>query len=141
MAYTHTQYQVNMTASGLTMATSGVVGSKWTPGLVPHIIRAFSITNTSTLVAAEALVASLERISHSTATTGNVIATIKGRASLLPGSVIYKSGLNATVAPGEELQFHITTGATAAVLGQVTLWVEPKWEEPANNSRMFATAT
>ena len=138
MAYTHTQYQVNLTATGLAANTSGVVGQKWTPGYVPHVVRAFSITNTATLGNVSSLVASLERRPLS-ATTATAVATINGTATGGNGVVYYSAGLNATVQPGEELQFHISTGATVAALLQATVWVEPKWEEPGNNTNMKAT--
>jgi hypothetical protein len=139
MAYSHTQYQVPLTATGLDSSTSGVVGNKWTPGYVPHVVRAFSITNTSTLANVSSLVASLERRSHASATTATAIATINGTATGGAGVVFYSAGLNATVQPGEELQFHISTGATVAATMQATVWVEPKWEEPGNNTSMKAT--
>jgi hypothetical protein len=141
MAYTHTQYQVNLTATGITAATSGVVGQKWVPGYVPHVVRAFCITNTATLGNVSSLVCSLERISHAAATTATAIATINGTATGGAGVVFYSAGLNATVNPGEELQYHISTAATVAALHQVTVWVEPKWEEPGNNTNMKATTT
>ena len=139
MAYTHTQYQVNLTATGITAATSGVVGNKWAPGFVPHVVRAFAIVNTSTLANVSSLVCVLERRSHNAATTATGLATINGTATGGAGVVYYNSGLNATVHPGEELQYHITTAATVAALHQVTVWVEPKWEEPGNNTNMKAT--
>jgi len=139
MAYTHTQYQVQLTATGITAASSGVVGNKWSPGFVPHVVRAFALVNTSTLANVSSLVAVLERRSHASATTATAIATINGTATGGAGVVFYKSGLNATIQPGEELQYHITTAASVAALHQVCVWVEPKWEEPGNNSNMKAT--
>ena len=138
MAYTHTQYQVNLTATAVTQATSGVVGQKWSPGYVPHVIRAFSLTNTSTLANVSSLVGELERRTL-TATTVSSIATINGTATGGAGVVFYKNGLNATVQPGEEIQYRISTAATVAALLSATIWVEPRWEEPGNNTNMKAT--
>lgn len=139
MAYTHTQYQISLTATGIAANSSGVVGEKWAPGFVPHVIRAFALVNTSTLANVSSLVAVLERRSHASATTATGLATINGTATGGAGVVFYKSGLNATIRPGEELQYHITTGATVAALHQVSVWVEPRWEEPGNNTNMKAT--
>ena len=138
MAYTHTQYQVNLTATAVTVGTSGVIGVKWTPGYVPHVIRAFALTNTSTLAAVSSMVAVLERRTL-TATTATTVATINGTATGGAGVVFYKNGLNATVQPGEEIQYRISTAATVAALLSATIWVEPRWEEPGNNTNMKAT--
>ena len=138
MAYTHTQYQVNLTATALDFSTSGVVGLKWAPGYVPHVVRAFTITNTSTLGNVSSLVVSAER-RPLTATTATAIATINGTATGGAGITFYKNELNATVNVGDEIQLHVSTGATVAALCQATVWVEPKWEEPGNNTLMKAT--
>jgi len=139
MAYPHTQYQVSLTVGGFDSANSGIVGQKWTPGFVPHVIRAFSIINTSTLANVSSLVVALERISYPSASTATAIATINGTASGGAGVVFYAGALNATIHPGEELQYHIISGATVASTHQVAVWVEPKWEEPGNNPNMKET--
>jgi len=138
MAYAHGQYQVNLTATGLTAATSGVVGLKWACGYVPHVIRAFSVVNTSTVADMALFRGTLERRGLTTAVVA--LATISGTATGGMGVVFYSADLNATIAPGQELQFHITTAAGGASLIQACVWVEPKWEEPGNFSNVKPTA-
>lgn len=133
MSYTHTQYQVNMTTSGIDANASGIVGNKFVPGFVPHVVRAFSCVNTSTLVSGNAMVASLTN-RLLTATSATIVATINGNPG--PGEVKYVSGLNKKVSPGNELALHISTGASGSALCSFTAWVEPSWEEPGNNTAM-----
>lgn len=131
--YTNGQYQIKMTTSGLAANSSGVVGLKWSPGFIPHVVRAFSGWNTSTLASGDAMVASLTNRAL-TATTATIVATINGNPA--PGYGKYVTGLNKKVTPGQELALHISTGASGAALMAFTVWVEPVWEEPANNSLM-----
>lgn len=133
MSYTHTQYQVNMTTSGIDASSSGVVGNKWMPGFVPHVVRAFSCINTSTLVSGNAMVAALTN-RLLTATTATAVATINGNPG--PGEIKYVTALNKKIEPGNELALHISTGASGAALCAFTVWVEPQWEEPGNNTAM-----
>ena len=128
-----------MTTSGVdSNAASGVVGQKWTPGYMPHIVRAFSMVNTSTVTALDSLVVSLIRRGQG-ATTVTGLATLYGTATSTPGSVTYKDGLNATVGPGDELQVDINTVASLVALMQYTVWVEPRWETPTNITNMKVT--
>lgn len=144
MAYPHTQYQVNLMGSGAGVAanTSGTVGGTWEPGFVPHVIRSFAIVNSSTIADQSLSAYVLERGTLSgSATDATVVglATIHGTATGGAGVVFYKGDLNATIAPGQDLRFHITTAANAASLIKAVVWVEPKWEEPGNIPAMKLT--
>ncbi len=142
MAYSHGKYTVVMSTTSLDLSTSGVVGYKWTPGYTPYIIRAVGITNTSTLTLGNALVATFNQIVPSSATTATAFATLNGgTVSLAKGQVLYKDGLNKQIAAGSQVTFHISTGATAAVLGQPWMMVEPKWEVPGNATGTMVATT
>lgn len=133
MAYSHQQFEVKLSSSGLDATTSGIASQKYAPGYTPFIVRAFSAINTSTLVSGNALVATLES-RLLTATTATVIGTMRGSPG--KGEVKYVTGLNKKVSPGSEVQLNISTGATAAALLQWSMYIEPQWESPANNSAM-----
>jgi hypothetical protein len=131
MSYGHYQFEKNLTTSGLTMATSGVIGLKIAPTYQPIVVRAFGCMNTSTLASGNAMVATLTNRTL-TATTATVVATVNGNPA--KGAGKYVTGLSKKCSPGEELAFHLTTAASGAVLLHWTVFVEPQWEEPGNIS-------
>jgi hypothetical protein len=136
MAYTHNQIERNMTTSGTTMATSGIIGNKIVPTFQPIIVRAIGCVNTSTLVSGNAMVASITKRAL-TATTATIVATINGNPG--PGEGKYVTGLNSKVVPGQELALHLSTAASGAVLLHWTVFVESSWEEPGNNTSITAS--
>lgn len=136
--YTHTKQIIQMTATGIDISSSGVIGLRFTPGLVPYIIRGFSMTNTSTLANCSGLVAVLQNRALSD-TTATAIATLNGTATNGAGVVIYKNGLNKRVDPGQEVSVDISSAATVAALMSFVMMVEPQWETPVNISGMKAT--
>lgn len=133
MSYNHMQYEIKLSTSGLDATSSGVQSAKYAPGYTPVIVRAFSCINTSTLASGNAMVAVLQSRTL-TATTVSTVATINGSPG--KGEIKYVTGLSKKISPGQEVQLNITTGATAAALLQWTMFVEPQWETPANNSVM-----
>jgi len=140
MSYGHTQYQVDLTVTGVDATVSGTVGGRWAPGFVPHVIRAFAIINSSAVADQSSGVYVLERGSSGSATgAATGLATINGTATGGAGVIFYSGDLNATIHPGEDVRLHITTAAAGAALVKAVLWVEPKWEEPGNNTNMKAT--
>lgn len=140
MAYAHGKYTVVLSTSGLDGSASGVVGYKWNPGFVPHVVRAVGLSNSSTLTFGNALVCAFNNRRISSASTATAFATLNaGTSSAGSGTVLYKAGLNKEILPGDEVHVHITTGATGAVLVQPWIYVEPHWETPGNNSLMIAS--
>tara|TARA_R110000868_G_scaffold380130_1_gene646120 strand:+ start:59 stop:472 length:414 start_codon:yes stop_codon:yes gene_type:complete len=133
MAYNHFQYEQKLSTSGLDATTSGISSAKFAPGYSPVIIRAFSCINTSTLASGNAMVAVLQSRTL-TATTVSTVATINGHPG--KGEIKYVTGLSKKISPGQEVQLNITTGASAAALLQWTMFVEPQWDTPANNTAM-----
>ena len=138
MAYTHTKQMVQMTDTAVLVNSTGVKGNKWTPGIIPYVVRGFAMTNTSGLTDLSALVVNLEN-TVLTGPTTNVLATLKGTTAAGSGTVIFKKGLNVQINPGEELSINVTTAATVAATMQFTVLMEPKWETDENITVMKAT--
>lgn len=141
--YTH-KYEVVVTSNAgvkeLDLASTGDKAN-WAPGLVPHVIRAVSVKITND-IGATGTVNFDKRITFGTDTgrVGDVIAGIALTTAHLGGKVVYRDGLNVTIKPGEQLIVAFDDAAAAGDLCEVTLWVEPVWENPSNNTAMVATA-
>jgi hypothetical protein len=73
--------------------------------------------------------ATAQHIDSLTMTTGNA-----------KGKVMYSADLNTLVVPGKEVIVHQTTIATGTLNVRIGLIVQPKWEEPGNNTSMVLTA-
>jgi hypothetical protein len=143
MAYHHGKYSVMLTATAIAATSSGTDGDvgarKWVPGYMPHILRAFSMTNTGSGADMSALVVALQRRGQG-ATTVTGLATLYGTATTGQGVVIYKDGLNATIGPGDEIRVNVSTkSAVSGGLMHYTMWVEPRWETPTNITNMKVT--
>lgn len=143
MAYPHSKQTIMMTSTAGShkfTATAAAELSTWGPGYVPYIIRAVSIEPTTS---GDNWGSAVWRFNHrdlSSGSTATTIATIIGVATDKVGHVIYKSGLEVEVKPGEEVVLDVTTAATSTSAGfRAILYVEPRWEEPGNNAEMRAT--
>ena len=156
MAYPHTEYEVGMMTSGAITA-GGVVGpnsiplnasgsgtrgtGRWSPGAVPHIIRNVGVIPLTTNVYVTKPVISFRTGNSGVTalTTGNQITTITLASVAAQGKPYYKSALlNTIVNPGSDVGVVLTTKATVAGRARIVLYVEPKWETPANLTRMVA---
>jgi len=157
MAYPHTEYEVLMTTSRAVVAggnrgghgtialgTGGtaVVGKgRWSPGLVPHVIRNVAVIPLTTAAFVTAPVISFRTCNSgaTTTATGNQITSVTLATAASSGKAFYKSTyLNSAVSPGTDVVAVTTTLCTVNVVARIVLYVEPKWETPANNSRMVA---
>jgi hypothetical protein len=54
--------------------------------------------------------------------------------------VVYRDGLNVEIKPGEQLMVAADDAAAAGDLCEVSIWVEPVWENPSNNTAMVASS-
>lgn len=137
MAYTHSKYEV-IAARGADLAATGDEGD-WAPGYIPHIIRAVVILITNT-IGATGTISVDKRVtfgSDSGRLVGHV-ATIALTTAHVGGVAIYKDGLDVEILPGEQVMFDVTDAAASGDLADLILYVEPRWETPANISAMVA---
>lgn len=138
MAYTHSKYEVVLAVNhDLTDPTDDVI--KWAPGYIPHYIRAIQAVVTTDVVDGDGVVYFYKDTTANPQTT--LVATLKmgDLSPVAAGKVIYLDGLNILVAPGEEITSdNDPEGVTG--IATFTMYVEPTWELPANNSAMVATA-
>lgn len=137
MAYDHTQYEILMTATAASATATGDI-AKWSPGYVPHVIRAVAIIPTVSGVTLSGAVFNFNHLSLVSGSSATTIDTINGTATVTPGRVMYADGLNVKVSPGEEVICNVGT-AKSALNVKAVLFVEPKWEQPGNDTSMVET--
>lgn len=139
MGYTHSKSEVLVTANA-SLASAADIGD-WAPGYIPHIIRAVALVITTALDATGVLKVDKRVTAGSDAGRGDGdIATINYTAALgVAGAVIYKDGLDIELKPNEEAVFQVTDATPTAGNAHLILYVEPRWETPANLPDMVAT--
>lgn len=140
MAYTHSKYEV-IVAKDASLASAADVGD-WAPGYIPHIIRAVALV--FTVVPQATGVMKLDKRPAAGSDTsrgdGDVAVMNYTAAGGVAGQVIYKNGLDVEIKPGEEVVAQITDATPTSGSAHIILYVEPRWETPANESDMTATA-
>lgn len=137
MAYVDGRYEVMVVKDGA-IDTSGDLGD-WAPGIHPHIIRAVAVIVTTATTVAATVVGIDKRVTAGSDTGRVVLDTITVPVSIAAGKVIYLANLDFEVLPGEEIVIDTDGGSTAGD-GHVVLLVEPRWEQPGNNTDMTASA-
>jgi len=140
MAYDHTQYSIEV-ASAAVCTSTGEKGD-WSPGYVPHVVRALTVDVEVASATTTSCVVTFYRNTLGTTTTTNrtTIDTITVPGATAAGSVYYVDGLNAEISPGQELQATVTTAATTTGTNTITALVEPRWESPDNDTNMTESA-
>ncbi len=153
MAYVHSKYEVMMVPAGLPTSISGVaergavnlgvtgVQAVYAPGFVPHIIRGAAVNPLVTTALSNAAHLSF-RADISTPGTPTelfkiILPTTFVADSNIHKSVYYRPTYNIEIKPGMVVDMNVT--AVGSGFGIVTLYVEPRWEEPANVTTMVAT--
>jgi len=138
MAYTHTQYEV-MVGKDLSLASTADVAD-WAPGMVPHRIRGVAVIVTNTIGATG--VVKLDKRTASGDDTGRGdgdVCTINLATTHDAGKVVYKTGLNVEILPGQEVVVQVTDACASGDTAHVVMMVEPRWDQPANNTKMIET--
>lgn len=138
MAYPHTQYQITLTPSAVTVTTSGDK-AEWYCGPVPHVIRKVAIAYTVSGMTPSGMSVIFNHLDTTSGSTASAIATINGTSSDAVGHVVYKSGLNVTINPGEKVVFNNSNIVSGACNVVAMMWVEPKWEQAANLTNLRVT--
>lgn len=139
MAYTHSKYEVLVTANGV-LSSAADIGD-WSPGYIPHIIRAVALVFTTVPQATGVTKVDLRPAAGSDTGRGDGdIAVVNYTVALAPaGAVIYVDGLDIEVLPGAEAVFQVTDATPTSGNAHLILYVEPRWEIPANISAMVAS--
>ncbi len=150
MAYTHSKVEVVMpihafatavTATGqsdqdLATATTQVI-SRWAPGMVPHIVRGVSVVltvATASSISAGAVIFQHEKpVLVGTTATQIALLTFPTTMDLSTTPVLYQTVTGyVEIVPGQGVRAQMETAATAGIRGNLILYLEPRWETPAN---------
>jgi hypothetical protein len=155
MAYNHSRYEVEMqrvdhisAVGGATALGQGgvalitTVAAEWGPGYVPHKIRGAAIVMSGSDVG-NLTGGSVECSFESDISTPGTVTKLFGiglpSTGMANTSRYYTPTYVIEILPGHKIQFRCTTAATAGVRARAILYVEPRWEEPANVTAMVAT--
>lgn len=141
MSYPNYKYEIDMTTSNETITTSGDKGNGWQPGLVPHILRGFSVTLVSGCSPVDERLV-LNIIDISSGGTASQVAVLMLTAAHAGGDVVYTATLNQVVQPGQRLMVNVPSAATGVTgdFHRATIYVEVSPEVPGNVSDMVLTS-
>lgn len=139
--YSQTQYEVLMTPTNGSTTASGdtLQPYEWSPGLVPHIIRGFSVTLVSGNGNLTAGAIKLQSVSLASGSTAVDIATINLATTDLIGHTVYKQNMNTEIKPGTKVRVNVPAAIASGPLFKATIYVEPRWERPDNLTNMRET--
>lgn len=136
MAYTHSKYEV-MIKQDAAIATAATF--EWAPGMVPHIVRAIALVFTLAPNATDAIVVQRRPVAGAAANQVTIDTVNLVVANCGAGEVMYVTGLDTEIAPGEDLAV-VLPGTSTAGTAHIIAYVEPRWETPANNTKMTVSA-
>lgn len=114
--------------------------ARWAPGQQPVIIRGVAVALNA--APGDAGVVKIDvRPTYGSDTSrgdgdGGVVNLLTSHTA---GKVVYKLGLNKAVNPGMEVVAEVTDASASVNSAQITLLVEPAYEQPANITAMVAT--
>ena len=136
--YTSGQYEVQL-GNGTTVLDLTTIGDKarWSPGFVPHIIRAVVVAVNA--APGDAGVVKFDKrptYSSDTNRGDGDIAVVNLATTHAQGNMVYKKALNVTINPGQEVVVEVTDASASVNGARVSLLVEPAPEEPANITAM-----
>lgn len=151
MAYDHQMDQFRLDSAPITGLGISVVGTPdmgtWSPGLQPVELRGVAFVVTTVCTVTPPVINFYKEVSPGVEGGRVLIKSITGLLAAFDtvGKVIYAdidgtAALNATVNPGEAIQAEVGTSPTAGA-GFCVIMVQPKWQQPANNTRMSRSTT
>lgn len=152
MAYTHSKYEVHMvpknraisasgtatTIDGILIDVTGIVAG-YTVGFVPHLIKGAGVLSSATVANTAIVPIGFEADITTPGTPTRAFTVILPVANVGHKSVFYRPTYEIEIKPGMEMTANVTAAATAAINASIILYVEPRWEEPANVTTMVAT--
>lgn len=141
MAYPNYKYEVHMTTSNETITTSGNKGNGWMPGLVPHIIRGFSVTLVCGCSPVDEQVV-LNIVDLSSGSTASQVVALELTSDHDGGDVVYTATLDQRILPGQRVIVNVPTAATGVSgdFHRAIIYVEVSPEVPGNTSDMVLTS-
>ena len=122
---------------------SGTAEFRWTPGYIPHVVRAVAVTVVTTAgfsTGTDPVLSVRKGTFGATTATADEQDTITLTSGMAAGDVKYLDNLNISVNPGQSICVVASTLPTAALTIGVQLFVEPKHEVPGNITTMTETA-
>ena len=162
MSYVHSRYEVEMVRSQAGSASLGGQGgptmaqafgvdllpttynAAWGPGYVPHIIRGAAVILSASNVAAfgnDAVEIKFDADISTPGTPSNLFS-IELPSAVTDHSnkaIYYTPTYYIEIKPGMTVKANTASAATAGVRARLMLYVEPRWEEPANVTAMKQT--
>lgn len=150
MAYTHSKYEVNMvrtlvsglnatTLNGVNLSTVTGVVAYWAPGYVPHLIRGAAVMPFATDADTNALSLGFQADISTPGTPTRLFTITVPTTRTGHTAVYYQPTYDIEVKPGSLVQLNVTAAATQGRFGLVTLYVEPRWDDPSNVTGMLKT--
>ena len=150
MAYTHSKYEVMMhpalpapSAGGPTTAEFlgvqlAVTGKQahWGPGFVPHIIKGAAVVIYQKHTGDVNIHVRFEADISTPGTATKLFDIVVPTGGNTGVAYYYRPTYYIKVKPGMEVVAAVTAAATLGSRGAVILYVEPRWEEPANVTTM-----
>jgi hypothetical protein len=149
MAYDHGRYSITLLGTGaaltgvnFTILASAAAADKARAimGYQPHVIRAVWVQNLSTKAKVTKPVFDFRTATGGVASVsgGNFARLTLGTAGQAFGKINYRDGLNTEVQPGDTVAVAVKTAATVAFKVACGIYVEARWEKPANFTRMVS---
>lgn len=140
MSYTHYQMPVQLGTTAIAVSSTGDKVT-WGPGYTPMTLRAVAFCNAAAVDNAITIKGDKRTVIGSDSGRGDGDAfTLTVPNPTSQGEVIYKDGLNVEILPTEEIVIEVTDAGTTGDKGRIVLFVEPRWDLPANNSMMEESA-
>lgn len=130
------------TGQGAALTAAADIGV-WAPGLQPVEIRGVAVVVTTTATVSAPVVDFYRRPTAASDTNRVLLKRLNPvLASWVAGNTIYSnlegtSTLSTTINPGEDVIAEVSTTATAGN-GHACIMFQPKWQHPANNTKMIA---
>lgn len=151
MAYDHDMLQHRMDSPAITGVGIAITGTPdmgvWAPGLQPVELRGVAFVVTTICTVTPPVINFYKQVTPGVEASRVLIKSITGLLAAFDavGKVVYAdidgtAVLNATVNPGEAIQAEIGTSPTAGA-GFCVIMVQPKWQNPGNNTKMSRSTT
>ena len=149
MAYTHSKYEVEVQPATPSSAPAAgfncidfnqpgatVAAGVYAPGYVPHIIRGAAVIPLVTTALAEDVSVNFDADISTAGTPTNMFKILWPTEIKAHTSLYYTPTYYIEIKPGQHVNVRVTTLGAAASNAKVVLYVEPRWEEPANVTGM-----
>ena len=151
MAYTHSKYEVEVqkvrvtsvaasaSFGGIALDVVDKIGGTWGPGFVPHFIKGVAVIPQTGQAASSNCAFDAEIVGGAAVGTPTRIFTINLPTTATGGTAVYYTPTYVIeMKPGMTMQVYPTIAMASEGTARVILYVEPRWEEPANVTSMAA---